>query len=44
VIVTDHETQQDLLTAYRGAGGWTLTQEVDYAARFEVTFALTLDG
>jgi ureidoglycolate lyase len=42
VIITDHETQQDLLTAYSGKGGWKLTQEADYRARFDLTFALTL--
>ncbi len=42
VIITDHETQQDLTSAYAGQGGWQLTQEVDYAARFGATFALTL--
>jgi ureidoglycolate lyase len=42
VIITDHETQQDLNSAYAGRGGWQLTQEVDYAARFGATFALTL--
>lgn len=44
VIITDHETQDDLLTAYRGEGGWKLSQEVDYRARSGLTFALTLDG
>ena len=43
VIITDHETQDDLVTAYRGAGGWTLSQEVDYRAVSDLTFALTLD-
>lgn len=42
VIITDHETQEDLTAAYAGQGGWHFTQEVDYAARFGVTFALTL--
>jgi ureidoglycolate lyase len=42
VILTDHETQDDLLTAYRGEGGWTLSQEVDYQAHSGVTFALSL--
>jgi len=42
VIITDHETQQDLLTAYSGKGGWALTQEADYRARFDLAFALTL--
>ncbi len=43
VIITDHETQDDLLKGYRGEGGGQLTEEVDYAARLHVTFALTLD-
>jgi ureidoglycolate lyase len=42
VILTDHETQEDLLAAYRGEGGFTLSQEVDYRERFDLTFALTL--
>jgi ureidoglycolate lyase len=42
VIITDHETQQDLLTAYSGQGGWERTQEVDYGALRDVAFALTL--
>jgi ureidoglycolate lyase len=42
VIITDHETQQDLNSAYAGQGGWQLTQEVDYAVRFGAAFALTL--
>lgn len=41
VILTDHETQQDLLAAYSGRGGWELTQEVDFRARFGVDFVLT---
>jgi ureidoglycolate lyase len=42
VILTDHETQDDLLTAYSGKGGWALSQEVDYQARSGLTFELTL--
>ena len=42
VIITDRETQEDLTAAYAGRGGLALTQEVDYAATFGVTFALTL--
>ena len=42
VIITDHETQQDLTAAYAGEGGGHLTQEVDYAAEFGVTFVLRL--
>jgi ureidoglycolate lyase len=44
VIVTDHETQEDLLIAYSGKGGWQLTQEADYRTRFDLAFALTLGG
>lgn len=43
VIITDHETQEDLLAAYSGRGGWELTEEVDYRARFDLTFVLVLD-
>jgi ureidoglycolate hydrolase len=42
VIITDHETQQDLLDAYGGRGGWALSQEVDFAARFGTRFELVL--
>jgi ureidoglycolate lyase len=42
VIITDHETQDDLLTAYSGKGGWARTQETDYGARLDLTFALTI--
>jgi ureidoglycolate lyase len=42
VIINDHETLDDLRLAYAGKGGWKLSQEVDYAARFDVTFELTL--
>lgn len=42
VIVTDHETQEDLLAAYGGKGGWARSQEADYRARFDLDFALTL--
>src|SRR5262249_38248385 len=44
VIITDHETQDDLLAAYTGRGGWALSQEVDYRARLDVTFAIELGG
>jgi ureidoglycolate lyase len=44
VIITDHETQQDLLASYSGKGEWKLTQEVDYRTRFDTTFALVLDS
>jgi ureidoglycolate hydrolase len=44
VILTDHETQEDLLAAYGGHGGWQLSQEVDYRARFDLAFSLTLDA
>ena len=42
VILTDHETQQDLPGSHRSPGLSELTQEVDYAATFGVTFVLTL--
>jgi ureidoglycolate lyase len=42
VIITDHETQQDLTAGYAGHRASELTQEVDFAARFGVTFALVL--
>jgi len=38
VILTDEETAADLDLAYRGAGGWRLTQEVDFEAQLGVTF------
>jgi ureidoglycolate lyase len=44
VIITDHETQQDLLTAYAGRGGWQLTHEVDFRDHAGCEFALTLDA
>jgi ureidoglycolate hydrolase len=43
VIITDHETQQDLLAAYSGNGGWELTQETDFRAGAGLTFVLSLD-
>jgi ureidoglycolate lyase len=42
VMITDQETQQDLTAAYGARSQARLTQEIDYAARFGVTFALTL--
>ena len=42
VIITDHETADDLEAAYSGRGGFALTQEVDYAERFGTTFELVL--
>ena len=42
VILTDHETQQDLTDGYAGKHVSQLTQEIDFAARFGVTFALAL--
>jgi ureidoglycolate lyase len=42
VIITDHETQQDLLAAYSGTGGFTLTQETDYAKRLGLVFNVAL--
>jgi ureidoglycolate hydrolase len=43
VIITDHETQDDLVTADAGKHEMRLTQEVDYADRFGVRFVLTRD-
>src|SRR5262245_11573905 len=40
VIITDHETADDLDAAYRGQGGFALSQEVDYAVRFGTTFEI----
>jgi ureidoglycolate hydrolase len=42
VILTDHETQEDLLAAYGGRGGFALSQEVDYLSRFGTRFELVL--
>jgi ureidoglycolate hydrolase len=42
VIITDHETQQDLLAAYGGHGGWELSQETDYRAS-GLMFVLSLE-
>jgi ureidoglycolate lyase len=42
VIITDHETADDLDAAYTGRGGFALSQEVDYATRFGTTFEITL--
>ena len=42
VILTDHETQRDLPGPARAPERSTLTHEVDYHARFGVTFQLVL--
>ncbi len=42
VIITDRETQGDLEQAYSGAGGWKLTQEVDFETALGVTFRFVL--
>jgi ureidoglycolate lyase len=42
VILTDHETQKDLTDGYAGKRPAQLTQEIDFTARFGVTFALAL--
>ena len=42
VILSDHETSQDLALAYAGKGGWHLTQEVDYEARCGAAFEMIL--
>jgi ureidoglycolate lyase len=41
VIITDHETQEDLLAGYGGRGGWHLTQETDYRTRLGLEFAVS---
>jgi ureidoglycolate hydrolase len=43
VIITDHETQNDLVSAYGGRGGWELSQETDYRVGAGLTFVLSLD-
>jgi len=43
VMVTDHETANDLDAAYRGQGGFALSQEVNYARRFGTTFEIVPD-
>lgn len=40
VMITDRETADDLSAAYAGRGGWQLTQEVDFAARFGIRFEI----
>lgn len=42
VILTDRETQEDLTGAYAGQHAMRLTQEVDFAERFGVTFSLAM--
>ena len=42
-IITDHETADDLDAGYQGRGGFALSQEVDYLARFGITFELVHD-
>jgi len=42
VIITDHETQQDLVEGYAGRHPLRLTEEVDFAARFGMTLELVL--
>jgi ureidoglycolate lyase len=42
VIITDHETQRNLTAGDAGTRALQLTQEVDFATRFGVTFALSL--
>lgn len=42
VVLSTHENAQDLKLAYAGKGGWKLTQEVDYEARFGVIFEMVL--
>lgn len=40
VTINEQETVEDLARAYAGHGGWERTQEIDYQARFGVTFEL----
>ena len=42
VMITDHETAEDLEAAYTGRGGFALTEEVDFAVRFGTTFEFVL--
>ena len=42
VIITDHETQDDLVEGYAGQHPLRLTQEVDFAAKLGVTLELVL--
>ena len=41
-VLTDEETFEDLRLGYAGKGGFKLTQEVDYQARFGVIFEIVL--
>jgi ureidoglycolate hydrolase len=40
VVLNEQETVEDLARAYAGQGGFERSQEVDYQARFGVTFEL----
>jgi ureidoglycolate lyase len=40
LMITDHETQDDLTESYAGRGSWALTQEVDLGARYGTTIAI----
>ena len=42
IILSDEETFADLRLGYAGKGGFKLTQEVDYEAKFGVTFEMVL--
>lgn len=42
VVFNDHETAADLQLAYAGKGGFKLTQEVDFEARFGIRFEMVL--
>jgi ureidoglycolate lyase len=42
VIITDHETADDLEAAFQGRGGFALSQEVDFAARCGAAFEFVL--
>jgi hypothetical protein len=40
LMITDHETQRDLIDSYAGRGRWALTQEVDLEVEYGVAVAL----
>ena len=42
VMITDHETAEELEAAYTARGGFALTEEVDFAVRFGTTFEFVL--
>jgi ureidoglycolate lyase len=44
LMITDHETQDDLTESYAGRGTWTLTQEVDLVAAFGLAIEILADA